>query len=122
MPAYNFKAQFVEPIRAGTKHTTIRPCRKRPTREGDTLHLFTGMRTKACVKIGAYRCVKVQPMIIWPIHMQIILDGIAMSYAALFEIATADGFVNVADLFKFFSDVYGTNRLTMELITWEPLS
>jgi hypothetical protein len=122
MPAYNFKSRFVEPIQSGEKNTTIRPCRKRPTRIGDTLYLFTGQRTKACRKIGVYRCKNVTPLIIYPQLMSIYRDGYLISIAALKLISVNDGFSSLKDFFCFFRDQYGPVRLIMELITWEPLS
>jgi hypothetical protein len=59
---YNFKRQFIEPIRAGTKQQTIRADRKRHTREGETLQLYTGMRTKQCRLIGLARCRYIVPI------------------------------------------------------------
>jgi hypothetical protein len=52
MVAYNFRSQFVHPIRNGTKIHTIRKIGKRPhAAVGDSLQLYTGMRTKKCRKI-----------------------------------------------------------------------
>lgn len=51
MPAYNFKRQFVAPIRSGRKRHTIRAKRKRATKPGEQLQLYCGMRTKHCEKI-----------------------------------------------------------------------
>ena len=50
MVALSFKAQFAEPILAGTKRQTIRN-RKYPPKVGDRLQLYVGMRTKHCRKI-----------------------------------------------------------------------
>jgi hypothetical protein len=38
------------------------------------------------------------------------------------ELAKADGFASAADFFQFFTDVYGSGPLYMQLITWEPFS
>ena len=122
MPAYNFKSRFVEPIQSGEKNTTIRPCRKRPTRIGDTLYLFTGQRTKACRKIGVYRCKNVTPLIIYPMLMRVDCDGKMMTIAARKLLSLNDGFSTLEDFFCFFRDQYGPVRLIMELITWEPFS
>jgi hypothetical protein len=53
MAAYSFKKQFVDPIRAGIKHHTIRADRKdgRVPKIGEPLSLYCGMRTKGCFKI-----------------------------------------------------------------------
>lgn len=65
MPAFNFKGQFVERINAGTKGGTIRNYGKRaPVREGQTLYLYTGQRTKWCRKIKDAPCVEV-----WDVHV-----------------------------------------------------
>lgn len=51
MPAFNFQAQFAEAVEYGYKLQTIRADRKdgRPhAKRGDTVKLFTGMRSKAC--------------------------------------------------------------------------
>lgn len=68
MPAYSFLKQFAQPIVEGTKGGTIRPTRgggKGPRRvvgghawPGETLYLFTGMRTKYCRRIGDRPCLK----------------------------------------------------------------
>jgi len=62
MPAYNFKSQFAQPIESGRKRQTIRPRRKRPTRPGDKLYLYMGMRTKACRKLAEVICTRVTPV------------------------------------------------------------
>lgn len=57
-PALNFQAQFADAVESGEKRQTIRAMRKdgRDPKVGDTLYLFTGMRTKACRKLGEARC------------------------------------------------------------------
>lgn len=69
MVAYSFKAQFVEPIRAGLglptepqirpKRQTIRADRKRHARPGEELQLYRGMRTRQCFLIGRAACTEV---------------------------------------------------------------
>jgi uncharacterized protein YqfB (UPF0267 family) len=51
MVAYSFNKQFVDAIRSGRKHPTIRANRKRHARPGEMLQLYTGMRTRTCTKI-----------------------------------------------------------------------
>lgn len=48
MPALNFKAQFAPLVESGAKRRTIRAFRKdkRDPKQGDTLYLYTGLRTK----------------------------------------------------------------------------
>lgn len=121
MPAYNFKAQFIQPIQNGTKCTTIRPPRsKRPTRVGDTLHLYTGLRTKKAARIGIYRCVAVEPVVINAGRLEMRINNLACSNRAIAEIARADGFTSIKAFFNFFEATYGPGCLEMERITWKP--
>ena len=54
MPALNFQARFAPLVESGAKTQTIRKRRKdgRDPKPGDRLVLYTGMRTKACRKLG----------------------------------------------------------------------
>ena len=56
MPAYNFKKQFADMVESGEKLQTVRKPRKRPTVPGDTLQLYTGMRTKKCKLLAIGKC------------------------------------------------------------------
>ena len=51
MPSLSFQSQFIELIQSGNKRQTIRPIRKNPIKAGDKLYLFTGLRTKKCMKL-----------------------------------------------------------------------
>lgn len=82
MPAYGFKKQFVAPIWVGLgrilqdlhdrypapagirpKRQTIRSeGKRRHARPGETLQLYTAMRTKQCWKIADARCKAVRPI------------------------------------------------------------
>lgn len=56
MVAVSFNKQFRAPIVAGTKRQTLRRPRIRPIREGQTLHLYTGLRTQYVSPIGTATC------------------------------------------------------------------
>ncbi len=121
MPALGYKKQFAQPIRDGWKRTTIRQERKKnPIRVGDTLHMFTGMRTKQCEKIGMYRCKSVRPIIIEPKKKFITLDGHPCSELAIQGIVHGDGFSSVDAFFAFFEQNYGATPPPMVLIGFEP--
>ncbi len=48
-----FKKRFIEPIHIGTKVFTMRSIdRKVKPKIGETLHMYSGLRTKDCVKIS----------------------------------------------------------------------
>ncbi len=63
MPAINFSV-FIEQVENGSKKQTIRKRRKRPIKVGDTLQLYTGMRTPACRKLGVTTCTGVEPLVL----------------------------------------------------------
>lgn len=46
-----FKSRFVEPILIGTKVFTLRSPRKKEPKIGETLYMYTGLRTNQCKKI-----------------------------------------------------------------------
>lgn len=86
MVAYSFKRRFAEPIQAGLepgplvtgmKRQTIRAHRKRHARPGETVQLYTGMRTRHCLLLGVGVCAAVVPirLILRPPYA-LIVDGI----------------------------------------------
>jgi hypothetical protein len=115
MPAYNFKMQFAGDVETGRKRQTIRPRRKRQTKPGDTLYLYTGMRTKQCWKLGEEICLSVQPIEIEDTFVR--LDGITLGVPEMSKLARADGFASLGEFYDFFSEHY---RLPFrgELIKW----
>ena len=62
MVAYSFKRQFIEPSRSGSKTQTIRADRVRHARIGETLQLYTAMRTKHCMLIATSTCIGIDPI------------------------------------------------------------
>ena len=120
MPAYNFRRHFTELIVRGVKCCTIRPPRaRRPTRPGDVLHLFTGMRTRSCIKLRQATCLDVQPITI--AENVIVLAGRTLNADERAALIQADGFASSADFYIFFRNQYGLPA-ELELITWhEPL-
>jgi len=56
MPALNYHARFAPLVESGEKLQTIRAMRKIPIKPGDDLYHFTGMRTKACRRLGGSTC------------------------------------------------------------------
>lgn len=120
MPAYSFHARFVAMIEDGRKRQTIRRRRRRRTRPGATLHLYLGMRTKLCRKIGMAVCTMVVPI---EIHK----DGIygppgdgreKWSKARTEELARADGFADAKEMLAFFARTYDLPRRDMEIVYW----
>lgn len=122
MPAYNFKPRFKEAIQSGEKRQTIRPRRKRPTKAGDSLYLYTGQRTAECELIAFARCISVETMGIYN-DGEVWIDHRLLTPSELEEFARADGFESAAAFFEFFRKTYGLDDYNplaeMELIKWE---
>lgn len=117
MPAYNFQAQFADDVGGGHKRQTIRPRRKRPTRVGDTLYLYTGMRTKNCRKLLEATCQSVEPIEIFPTYIKI--NGRVLPHTEMTALAGADGFADLGHFYDFFRDHYGVpHEVELELIKW----
>lgn len=95
MPAYNFQPQFVPLILDGTKHHTIRRRRKRPTKPGDVLKLYTGQRTKDCRLVLETICTSVVPVQILPFMSFVMLEGKVLSAEDTMRFAMRDGFQSV---------------------------
>ena len=124
MPSLNFMERFAGLVERGEKLTTIRKVRKRPIKISDTVHLYTGQRTKACRKLGVGRCMQVRAILIKPLFNppdtvpMIFLDGRPLPAWRLPAFTTADGFDHFDDFTAFFTKQYG---LPFEgvLIEWE---
>lgn len=129
MPAFNFKREFVEAIRDGEKRQTIRADRKdgRPhAKVGDSIKLYTGMRTKSCELIGESTVTRVARVRIEGTCMYVngrILPNHIYSRDCEQtddEFAQADGFQSFMDMADWFRDIHS---LPFEgtLIEWERL-
>lgn len=119
MPAYNFKKRFAPLVESGVKRQTLRFPRKRPTVVGDTLHLYTGMRTKQCRRLlPPTPCTAVTQVLVLP-DAVVIGDTkhLATSQEA-HQFAQADGFGDYPQLVKFLQETYPLTRLLMEMICW----
>lgn len=120
MPAYNFQRQFVPMILSGQKPHTIRRRRKYPTKVGDVLKLFIGMRTKNCRQFAEAVCVEVEPVIIYPTIKKIINGFDLMDDQSVEALAKADGFDSADMFFNFFDKTYGEYELAdFEIIHWD---
>jgi hypothetical protein len=108
MVAYNFKKRFVPLLETGAKQQTIRSPRKRHTKPGEAMQLYTGMRTKACRKLVTPDpiCISVEPLLMHD-ALGIKLSDRWLPREALIQLAIADGFADWDECLRFFSDVHG---------------
>ena len=101
MPALNFMKQFADAVESGEKRQTIRAYRKDglDPKVGDTLYLYTGMRTKQCRKLGEVKCKSVEPIYLswegcdFTIHQE--------------RWATNDGFDSFTHMLDWFEKTHG---------------
>lgn len=120
MPLCGFQKQFVPMILDGSKSHTIRRRRKRPTKAGDVLYLYTGLRTKQCQFVMQDTCKKVVPIAIIPDIGQVRLDGRLLPLNEMMHFAVRDGFANYMDFFKFFERYPREVReRELEVIYWK---
>lgn len=119
MVAYNFTAEMAPLVESGRKRQTIRPKRRRPTKIGDLLQLYTGMRHAGCRLLREGRCVRVTPVEIRErnSHLVVVLGGKPLPGAALDRFVHADGFQRRMDMRDFFASHYGL-PFVGELIEW----
>jgi len=124
MPLLNFKRQFVEPIRSGSKHHTIRGTRKIPVKAGDKLYLYCGARTKNCFRIleSAVTCSLVQRITILEdrsLRRYVAIEGIRLDSDEREALARADGFDDFRSMMRFWD-----GRLPFEgqIIHWKAVS
>ena len=114
MVAYNFQPRFAEAVASGEKRQTIRREGKRIHADrGDTVHLFTGMRTKNCRKLGEAVCTR-------STYCAIRADGITTGDFPAMDLdkfAKADGFDDFNDMKKWFRDTHGLPFIG-RLIQW----
>lgn len=137
MVAYSFNKRFIEPILVGLgekrlhdvapKRQTIRAVgKRRHARPGETIQLYTGMRTKQCRKIGEARCVENIPVRITvpkygavPLNIQIGEDA---SFYVTNDFANYDGFESESDMHAFWRKEHGPGDFFGVLIKWERIN
>lgn len=122
MVAYSFKQKFVGPIRAGTKAQTIRADRRRHARQGETLQLYTGMRTNHCRLIGTATCVSVEPICFDFDAQEVTIGGGAPigDLPSLDAFAIQDGFEDFRSLVEFWRENHdGVEQWEGVLIRWK---
>jgi hypothetical protein len=162
MVAYSFKKRFVTAIRTGLgfidtgedhrgngipsellsdndfippvhpKRQTIRANRKHHVKPGQVVHLYCGMRTKDCFKIGEALCTKVQGIVIVydrdkrgtpQISIKLENEDHVLSAPELIDFARRDGFENQDEMAEFWLKEHPNVRGVFRgrLIEWEPI-
>ena len=130
MALLNIKKQFVEPIRKGTNHHTIRAMRKIPVKCGEKLYLYCGCRQKGAFRIlpEPQICTRVQSI---KIEMElggerVTIDGNVIDLDERKQLALADGFESLDAFRDFWENVHGEDlpnhgrivNFTGQIIHW----
>ena len=121
----NFKHEFKPLILSGSKTTTIRKPRARRILPGDTLNLYTGLRTKKAELIKSVDCTSCVPisiscspnLISGCVYIERAGKWIEQYPSEVKSLATKDGFNSVKDFLNFFRDCYG-EKFEGDFISW----
>lgn len=107
MALLGFKKRFAPLVEAGTKRQTIRAKRKdgKNPHPGERLYLYTGLRTKACRKLGEGICKSVEEITIE--SHEINVAGAWLPHAPVEELAIRDGFDSFEQILAFFEKEHG---------------
>ena len=141
MVAYNYKARFADDVEQLRKRMTIRRRRRRPTRPGDALQHYTGMRTRKVRKLLDAVCSAVKPFDIdedirhqfgrtsmggdargervmtEAVRLTVRVNGEPLSPSEIKALAIADGFTSANAFIDFFAQTYGL-PFSGEIIEW----
>jgi hypothetical protein len=117
MASFDFKARFVPLIRSNLKVQTIRS--KKRCSVGDTMHLFTGLRTKRCERIANVQC-----MLTDYVHLEPsgITFGNKGNHPDCDGFAQLDGFRDFDDMLAWFQAAYATQHFIGTVHRWDPLA
>jgi len=118
MGLYNFNARFVPFILSGKKTHTIRARRTYPDKRGETLHLYTGLRTKGAKLLLRVTCSRVEEITI-SAEGAVTIAGETLSESERETLAKRDGFENFEEMLQFWKEP--TNRLPFcgHIIHWK---
>jgi hypothetical protein len=130
MPLLNFKRQFVDPIRLGTKRHTIRAERKVPIKAGDLLYLYCGLRREGAFRIlpDPQICTKALPIHIhlgYP-RVSVAIADEELSRDEIEALARADGFTDWNAMAHFWIATHGSKErigfvdFHGQIIHWNP--
>jgi len=133
VPSLSFMKCWKDKVRSGEKRQTIRAKGKRVYKVGDTLHLFTGMRTKSCERLGRAKCMGVATLRFegperWRFLRTTGRPTFALAWCRrgrllplrrLRDLAMADGFEGIAAFERWFGEHPPMQKYTV--ITWGEL-
>lgn len=122
MVAYNFRKEFAPAVKNGKKRCMMRQRRKNGYLPaiGEKIDLYTGMRSKGCVKLRRVTVQSVQPITIICEDedvTRVAINGTPLGSHEIIALAKRDGFSSVDEFRRFFRHQYGTQSY-LYLIEW----
>lgn len=114
MPSINFHKKIGGKIISGEKTCTIRPGRRYCA--GKMLYLFTGLKTRSCVRLMERVCREVRDIFICP-DGGVAVDGRPLGADEISSLAANDGFVGSEEFLEFFRQTYGL-PMRGQIIKW----
>lgn len=118
-----FKERFVEPTLLGTKVFTLRNKRKNQPKIGETLFMYTGLRTNKCRKISdKEKLISTQEVLIYisrgldmSFSISITVDNRMLSWDEVESFVRYDGFVDREDFANYWiSSSYAPKKAPKE--------
>jgi hypothetical protein len=119
----NFQKQFAPLIERDEKRQTIRQRRRdgKTPKPGETLHLYTGLRTHAARKLGERTVVEC-----FPVHFDleelgarvVVVNGIRLHVGEADAFARLDGFQNAQEMLGWFRKTYKTPAFDGFCVRW----
>ena len=109
MGLYNFQQRFASKILSGEKTHTIRSRRKHPDKPGNTLHLYTGLRTKQAQLLMRPKCLRVEEIEIDACGHEcncdpfVAIAGVELSESERDALAVRDGFADFNEMLEFWA-------------------
>lgn len=128
-----FKKRFIVPIQNGSKVFTIRKKRKVSPKIGETLYMYSGLRTANCSKISEKeKLIRIQHVRIYiernhpDTLIKIHVDGRPLSWSEIYEFVKYDGFHNIEDFADYWIGSPFKGKLqraggSMEMYHWTDL-
>lgn len=117
MAILSFKKRFAGKVRNGRKRQTIRGFRKYPIVPGETLYLYTALRTKYAKKLRVVRCKNCVPIKISFNKREVILpDAVLTLDYELDAFAVRDGFKDFDDMKAFWIEEHGVKKGNRKVI------
>jgi hypothetical protein len=129
-----FKKQFVPKIQNLSKGFTLRDKPKRKPREGEILHMYTGLRTKNCALITReFRLLKPQRVTLRiseasknPLTyiVKINIGGNVVPDNKLYDFVVMDGFDGVSSFVQYWTDdfKYSNVKRILYMFPWQPIN